>query len=88
MLGLCAAGEVDVAAPAVDVADTVGAGDSAMAALIDALWAHDLVGGARRAQLAAIGTDTLEDVVRHAVKAAAITVSRPGADPPTRAELG
>ena len=38
MLGLCWAGRVEVPAPRVDVADTVGAGDSAMAALLDGLW--------------------------------------------------
>ena len=38
MLGLCRAGRVEVPAPRVDVADTVGAGDSAMAALLDGLW--------------------------------------------------
>jgi len=87
MYGLCRAGEVSVQAPRVDVADTVGAGDSAMAALLDGLWEHDLLGAAAREALTAISTDVLEQVVRHAVTAAAITVSRPGADPPTRADL-
>jgi fructokinase len=88
MLGLCRAGRVEVPAPRVDVADTVGAGDSAMAALLDGLWLHDLLGGPAREALASVTTQVLEDVVRHAARAAAITVSRPGADPPTRAELG
>jgi fructokinase len=88
MLGLCRAGRVEVPAPRVDVADTVGAGDSAMAALLDGLWLHDLLGGPARNALASVTTQVLEDVVRHAARAAAITVSRPGADPPTRAELG
>lgn len=88
MLAVCRAGTVEVAAPRVDVADTVGAGDSAMAALLDGLWTHGLLGGEARQALAAISTEILADVVGHAVRAAAITVSRPGADPPTRAELG
>lgn len=88
MLGLCRAGGVDVPAPRVQVADTVGAGDSAMAALLDGLWRHDLLGGPARGALRAVGTDVLDDVVRRAVRAAAITVSRPGADPPSAAELG
>jgi fructokinase len=83
----CGAGRVDVPAPRVQVVDTVGAGDSAMAALLDGLWTHGLLGAPARAALAAIGTDVLGDVVRHAVRVAALTVSRPGADPPTRAEL-
>jgi len=88
MVGWCRAGRVDVPAPSVTVADTVGAGDSAMAALLDALWTHGLLGGPARDALAAVSTDVLESVVTHAVRAAAITVSRPGADPPHRTELG
>jgi fructokinase len=87
MLGLCRAGRVEVPAPRVEVADTVGAGDSAMAALIDGLWLHDLLGGPARDALASVSAQVLEEVVQHAARAAAITVSRPGADPPTRAEL-
>lgn len=56
-----------------EVADTIGAGDTFMAATIDALW------GDR-------DRDPTEVLV-HAARAAAITVSRVGADPPTRAEL-
>jgi fructokinase len=88
MLGLCRAGRVEVPAPRVDVADTVGAGDSAMAALLDGLWLQGLLGAPARGALASVSTQGLETVVRHAARAAAITVSRPGADPPTRAELG
>ena len=83
----CAAGVVDVAGRPVQVADTVGAGDSFSGGLIDALWARDLLGAAQRDALVAIDTDTLRAVVEHAVAVSAVTVSRPGADPPTRAEL-
>lgn len=60
------------AAPALAV-DTTGAGDTFAAALIDALWDDP----GRRPQ----------EVLGHAVRAAAVTVSRPGADPPYRHEL-
>ncbi len=56
-----------------EVADTIGAGDTFMAAVIDALWDD-------RSRPPA-------EVLAHAARAAAITVSRVGADPPTRAEL-
>ncbi|MEJ5946255.1 carbohydrate kinase [Pseudokineococcus basanitobsidens] len=86
-LAVCAAGEVDEPGRLVDVADTVGAGDSFTGALVDALWSAGLLGGDRRAALAATDLPTLRDCVAAATDVAAITVSRPGADPPTRAEL-
>ena len=76
-----------VTAPTVTVADTVGAGDSFMGALIDGLWSADLLGAAKRPALKAIGADVLQDVLERCVKVAAITVSRPGANPPRLAEL-
>ncbi|WP_193613553.1 PfkB family carbohydrate kinase [Nocardioides lijunqiniae] len=66
-------GVVEVTAPQVDVADTIGAGDTFSAAIIDALWEQP-----DRAPA---------EVLAHAVRAAAVTVSRPGADPPYRREL-
>ncbi len=84
---LCRAGEVTVAAPPVRVADTVGAGDSFTSGLLDALWSQGLLGGPARGALAAISTSALELAVHRAVAAAAVTVSRPGADPPRRDEL-
>jgi fructokinase len=74
-------GRVDIPAPAVDVVDTVGAGDSFMAALIDHLGTVGLLGAARREALRAASTDVV------AGRVAAITCSRAGANPPTRAEL-
>jgi fructokinase len=78
---------VDVRGRRVDVADTVGAGDSFSGALIDALAERDLLGADRRDALRALDEDALADIVGHAVRVSAITVSRPGADPPTRDEL-
>jgi fructokinase len=84
---VCAAGTVYVAARPVEVVDTVGAGDSFMTGLIDALWSLELLGGDRRADLARIDVDTLEGVLRAATHASAVTVARAGADLPDRAAL-
>ncbi|SFC52034.1 fructokinase [Nocardioides terrae] len=78
---------VDVAAPEVVVADTIGAGDSFCAAAIDALWELGLLGAAARRALHDLGEDGWRSVLEHAVEAAAITVQRPGADPPYRRDL-
>jgi fructokinase len=72
---------------AVEVVDTVGAGDACMAALLAGLHRRDLLGTARRADLRAMDAATLADLADEAVLAAAITCTRPGADPPTAAEL-
>jgi fructokinase len=84
---VCAAGEVSCAVPPVQVVDTVGAGDSFMAALLSTLVDRELDGAQRRSELRAMGTAALSEVIGHAARAAAITVSRAGANPPTRAEL-
>ena len=73
--------------PSVIVADTVGAGDSFMGGMEDGLWSEGLVGAQQREALRAIDAAALERVVRHASRIADITVSRAGANPPTRAEL-
>jgi len=82
---MCAAGDVQVPAYKVNVVDTVGAGDSFMTGLIDALWELNLLGAERRRALAAISTDALTDVVRTAALSSALTVGRAGADLPDRA---
>ncbi|MFF3065808.1 carbohydrate kinase [Oerskovia sp. NPDC057915] len=86
-VAVCAAGEVRVAAPRVEVVDTVGAGDTFMGALIDGLWERNLLGAARRDALRAIDLDMLTAVLERCVAAAAITVSRAGANPPRCEEL-
>jgi fructokinase len=78
---------VQVAARSVDVADTIGAGDTFGAALIDALWAEGRLVAARRDALRSLPAAEREAHLRHAAGAAAVTVSRPGADPPYRSEL-
>jgi fructokinase len=78
-LGFTAQGSAEVVAPRTDVVDTVGAGDSFMAALIAVLldWGrpHELA------------PDRLRTLLESSARAAAVTVSRRGANPPTRAEL-
>ncbi|MEJ5915101.1 carbohydrate kinase family protein [Pseudokineococcus sp. 1T1Z-3] len=86
-LAVCAAGEVDEPGRRVEVADTVGAGDSFTGGLVDALWSAGLLGADRRDALAAVDLDVLRSCVAAATDVSAVTVSRPGADPPTRAEL-
>jgi fructokinase len=82
-----ASGEVEVASLPVQVADTIGAGDTFGAALVDALWERERLGGDRREALRDLPADEVAEVLGHAARAAAVTVSRPGADPPHRHEL-
>ncbi len=85
--GITAAGEAEFAAPKVEVADTVGAGDSFMAALLSGVVDRGLDGAQNRAALRALPAEGLAALLAHATRAAAVTVSRAGANPPTRAEL-
>lgn len=82
---VCSSGTVSVAAPPVDVVDTVGAGDAFMSGLIDALWSLELLGAERRAALRQIGLDVLRGVLETAALSSALTVARAGADLPDRA---
>lgn len=84
---VCAGGEVSAKAPQVTVVDTVGAGDSFMAALLSALVERELDGAQRRGELRAMTTETLAELLDYAARAAAITVSRAGANPPNRSEM-
>ncbi|MFT4082337.1 MAG: PfkB family carbohydrate kinase [Nocardioides sp.] len=72
---------VHVSARPVAVVDTIGAGDTFGAALVDALL-DDGMGA-----LDALATARIEAVLERAGAAAAIAVSREGADPPYAAEL-
>lgn len=77
-----------VTSPSVRVVDTVGAGDSFMSAILDALAAANLLGAdARKGALGAMVESELARMLGYAAAAAGVTVSRPGADPPTAAEL-
>ncbi|WP_183086251.1 carbohydrate kinase family protein [Mycetocola tolaasinivorans] len=72
-------------APRVSVVDTIGAGDSFMAALLAAILRLDAADAVRAHRLT---SDTLALLAQDALTAAAITVSRAGANPPRTAELG
>ena len=65
-------GSASVASPPVTLVDTIGAGDTFMAGLLDALAVRDL---------------PLPEALRRGAQAAALVCEREGADPPTRAEL-
>ncbi|MCA3554731.1 carbohydrate kinase [Aestuariivirga sp.] len=73
-----------MAAQKVKVADTVGAGDTFTAGLLTALRAMKLLDKAR---LPALKAGDLALALGFAAKAAAITCSRPGADPPWASEM-
>lgn len=75
-------GRVAVEPVRVDVADTVGAGDTFSAGILHALALRGLLGAAGREALDAVDAVTLGEVLATAAALAAITVSRPGADPP------
>lgn len=78
---------VEIASQPVRVADTIGAGDTFGAATLDALWERGRLGAAHRDELRDLPAAEIAEVLAHAAAAAAVTVSRPGADPPYRAEL-
>jgi fructokinase len=73
--------EIPVAAPAVDVVDTIGAGDAFMGGFL-AHWAER---GRGRAELG--DTAAVAEAAEFAARVAAITCSRAGASPPRRAEI-
>jgi fructokinase len=75
-------GQVRVAAPEVEVVDTIGAGDAFGAAVLAWLHDHD----ALRADLT-LDNEQLRSMLSFACLVAAITCTRVGADPPWRAEL-
>jgi fructokinase len=75
-------GQVRVAAPEVEVVDTIGAGDAFGAAVLAWLHDHD----ALRSDLM-LDNEQLRSMLSFACLVAAITCTRVGADPPWRAEL-
>jgi fructokinase len=73
---------VAVTSPAVDVVDTVGAGDTFGAALLARLYDYKLISPEPKLDIVQV-----ESALRFACMAASITVARAGADPPYRSEL-
>lgn len=84
---VCRAGSTAVSGARVDVVDTVGAGDSFMAALLSSVVDRGWDGSGRRDRLARLSVEELAEMLRFATAAARITVSRAGANPPTRHEV-
>jgi fructokinase len=78
------AGEIEVEAPKVAVADTIGAGDSFQAALLFALHKQ---GRLARQQLKDISSEELRRALSFAANCAGLTCTRPGADPPWGHEI-
>ena len=75
---------ITVPAERVEVVDTVGAGDTINAGILCSLKDQALL---NKTAIAALTSEQIETVLRFSAKAAAITVSRAGANPPTRAEM-
>jgi fructokinase len=69
----------------VDVVDTIGAGDTVNAALLHGLATLDALSPDA---LAGLGVEDWTRLLRFAARAAAITCSRAGAQPPYASELG
>ena len=78
LVGYTADGRVEVPGVKVDVVDTVGAGDTVGAIVVEAMLAHGLI---------ELRGDLLRSVLTRAAAAAAITCSRKGAQPPFKHEL-
>ncbi len=80
--------EVSVTPAKVKVVDTVGAGDTFMGGLIEALWRRGLVGSGAGEAIALLSEDQLREIVEDASRMADIVVQRRGANPPWAHEIG
>lgn len=78
LIGFTADGAVEVPGVKIEVADTVGAGDTVGAIIVEAMVEKGIM---------ALTGDVLQEVLHRAAKAAGITCSRPGAQPPYKHEL-
>ena len=77
--------KVEVASEKVEVVDTVGAGDTFDAGILASL---DLAGLLTKDKVKSLSADAIRDALALGAKAAAVTVSRAGANPPFAHEIG
>jgi fructokinase len=78
LLGITADGSVEVPGVKIEVADTVGAGDTVGAIIVEAMVERGIL---------ALTGDVLKSVLHRAAVAAGITCSRKGAQPPYKHDL-
>ena len=71
----------------VEVVDTVGAGDSFMGGMIDAMWGMGLRGADAREALRTLPEEQVRTIIDRASAVSDVTVSRKGANPPWAHEL-
>lgn len=74
-------------APRVTVEDTIGAGDSFMAALLASMSLRGLLTVEKRGALHMLDDATVTKLINDALQCAAITVTRQGANPPSTADI-
>jgi fructokinase len=79
--------KIDAAAPAIDLVDTVGAGDSFLGATLFGLERRGALGPNASGLLAAVTREDWQEILTLAATVGAITCSRAGCNPPTLAEL-
>ncbi|MCB9420170.1 MAG: carbohydrate kinase [Ardenticatenaceae bacterium] len=85
-VGYTALGETAVTSPpAITIADTVGAGDTFLAAVL--AYLHQTSKLQHKEQLRSLKVDELQHCLDYASRAAAINCSRPGANPPYKHEM-
>ena len=84
-IGYTATQKVEVASEKVEVVDTVGAGDTFDAGILASL---DLAGLLTKDKVRTLSADAIRDALALGAKAAAVTVSRAGANPPFAREIG
>lgn len=76
--------EVNVPAARVEIADTVGAGDTFNAGVLAKLYE---LGALQKSKLKSLSPAVLRQALEHGVRVAAVTVSRAGANPPWAEEV-